>query len=68
MQAPALLEIREASPVPKSKNPKFYKSWTQDETQPDFEAICEKWEGRQAGCPNPGDLPYTNPEDEYDSD
>ena len=50
VQAPALVEIREASPVPKSKNPKFFKSWTQDEKQPDFEAVCEKWEGKQAVC------------------
>ena len=46
VQAPALVEIREANPVPKSKNPKFFKSWTQDEKQPDFEAVCEKWEGK----------------------
>jgi hypothetical protein len=54
VQAPALVEIREASPVPKSKNPKFYRSWTQDEKQPNFEAVCEKWEGRQSACPSPG--------------
>lgn len=44
VQAPALVEIREASPVPKSKNPKFYRSWTKDEKNPDFEAVCKKWE------------------------
>jgi len=46
-QAPALAEMREAGPIPKSKNPLFYKSWTQGETKPDFEAVCEKWEGRR---------------------
>jgi uncharacterized protein len=55
VQAPALVEIREANPVPKSRNPKFYKSWTQDEKQPNFEAVCEKWEGRQPVCPTPSD-------------
>jgi len=48
----------EASPIPKSKNPLFYKSWTQDETQPDFEAVCEKWEGKPS-CPAPDDKPHT---------
>jgi len=62
VQAPALVDIREASPVPKSKNPKFYRSWTQEEKQPDFEAVCERWEGRQLGCPAPADLPHGAPE------
>lgn len=43
--APALVEMREVNPAPKSKNPKFYKSWTQDEKMPDIEAVCAKWEG-----------------------
>jgi len=46
VQAPALVEMREVSPVPKSKNPNFYKSWTQEEKEPDFETVCDKWEGR----------------------
>lgn len=50
VQAPALVEMREAAPVPKSKNPRFYRSWTQVEKQPDFEAVCEKWEGQSATC------------------
>lgn len=62
VQAPALVEMREASPVPKSKNPKFYRSWTQDEKQPDFEAVCERWEGRQPVCPAPVDQPRSTPE------
>lgn len=49
VQAPALVEMREASPIPKSKNPKFYKSWTTAEKQPNYEAVCAKWEGRQCG-------------------
>ncbi|MCC7556145.1 MAG: DUF87 domain-containing protein [Methanoculleus marisnigri] len=62
VQAPALVDIREASPVPKSKNPKFYRSWTQGEKQPDFEAVCERWEGRQPVCPAPADQPHGAPE------
>jgi len=62
VQAPALVDMREASPVPKSKNPKFYRSWTQEDKQPDFEAVCERWEGRQPGCPAPADQPHGAPE------
>lgn len=62
VQAPALVDIREASPVPKSKNPKFYRSWTQEERQPDFEAVCERWEGRQPVCRAPADQPHGAPE------
>jgi len=47
VQAPALAEMREANPVPKSKNPKFYRSWTDDALIiPNVEAVCAKWEGR----------------------
>ena len=45
VQAPALVEMREANPVPRSKNPKFYKSWTCEVAVPDVEAVCAKWEG-----------------------
>lgn len=45
VQAPVLVEMREANPVPKSKNPKFYKSWVQDIVIPDVEKVCAKWEG-----------------------
>jgi hypothetical protein len=60
VQAPALVEMREANPVPKSKNPKFYRSWIQEENQPDFEAVCEKWEGKQPVGPSPTDLTLGN--------
>ncbi len=49
VQAPALVEMREADPVPRSKNPQFYKSWTCEVAVPDVEAVCAKWEG--AGSP-----------------
>jgi len=48
VQAPALVEMREVDPAPRSKNPQFYKSWTIDVPVPDVEAVCKKWEGRGA--------------------
>lgn len=44
--APALVKIRDARPVPKSSDPKFYKYWVSD-TSPEImvEEICAKWEG-----------------------
>lgn len=44
VKAPALVEMREANPVPKSKDPKFYRSWVVVEKQPDYEAVVTKWE------------------------
>jgi len=45
VQAPALVEMRECDPVPKSKNPKFFKSWTLEASLPNIEVVCAKWEG-----------------------
>jgi DNA helicase HerA-like ATPase len=45
VQAPALVEMREVDPAPRSKNPQFYKSWTAESSMPDVEAVCTKWEG-----------------------
>lgn len=44
--APALVRIREARPVPRSRDPKFYQYWAVEEA-PDVnvERICEHWEG-----------------------
>ena len=43
--APALVKIREARPVPRSRDPLFYSYWV-DENDPtvDVESICTKWE------------------------
>lgn len=43
--APALVTIREARPVPRSRDPKFYHYWV-DANMPDVdvESICEQWE------------------------
>jgi DNA helicase HerA-like ATPase len=45
VQAPALVEMREVDPAPRSKNPQFYKSWTSEAVAPDVEAVCAMWEG-----------------------
>ncbi len=45
VQAPVLAEMRTANPVPRSKNPQFYKSWTTAGPSPNVERVCEKWEG-----------------------
>jgi len=45
VQAPVLVEMREVTPVPKSKNPPFFRSWTSEVGVPDIEAVCSKWEG-----------------------
>lgn len=44
--APALVRIREARPVPRSRDPRFYRYWVAD-TVPtiDVEGICKQWEG-----------------------
>ncbi|PKL44163.1 MAG: ATPase [Candidatus Riflebacteria bacterium HGW-Riflebacteria-1] len=45
IQAPALVEMRAVDPAPRSKNPKFFKSWATDSKKPDVEAVCARWEG-----------------------
>lgn len=43
--APALVKIREARPVPRSRDPKFYRYWASDVPQAiDVEGICRQWE------------------------
>lgn len=44
--APALVRIREAQPVPRSCDPKFYRYWVADAApRIDIEGICKEWEG-----------------------
>lgn len=46
VRAPALVRIREARPVPRSRDPKFYRYWVADTPlTPDVEEICRLWEG-----------------------
>lgn len=44
--APALVKIREARPVPRSRDPQFYRYWVNDSAPAvDVEGICKQWEG-----------------------
>ncbi|GIW56560.1 MAG: ATPase [Nitrospiraceae bacterium] len=47
--APALVRIRDAQPVPRSRDPEFWKYWTSN-TVPEFpvEEVCAEWEGASA--------------------
>ena len=52
VRAPALVRIREARPIPRSRDPKFYKYWIVDKPQdPKVEEICKIWEGKTAEKP-----------------
>lgn len=44
--APALVKIREANPIPRSRDPRFFDYWTRNEV-PDVpvEQVCSDWEG-----------------------
>lgn len=45
--APALVKIREARPVPRSRDPQFYRYWVSDDAPVvDVEGICAQWEGK----------------------
>ena len=44
--APALVKVREARPVPRSRDPQFYRYWIGDAAPAvDVEDICSQWEG-----------------------
>lgn len=44
--APALVRVREARPVPRSRDPRFYRYWVTDASPTmDVEGICKQWEG-----------------------
>lgn len=47
VRAPALVRIREAMPIPRSRDPKFFAYWTnQDPQSVPVEQVCAKWEGQ----------------------
>ncbi len=52
VRAPVLVRIREAVPLPRSRDPRFYSYWVRD-TAPavDVEGICARWEGVEPGAP-----------------
>ncbi len=46
--APALVKIREARPVPRSRDPQFYRYWVSEAAPAvDVEGICAQWEGNR---------------------
>jgi uncharacterized protein len=56
VRAPALLRIRDAQPLPRSRDPKFYKYWiSEDKIEIPVEEICLRWEG-QENERNEGDI------------
>jgi len=47
VRAPMLARIREARPTPRSRDPKFYAHWVNENPKPvPVEAVCRKWEGK----------------------
>ena len=43
--APALIKVRDAQPVPRSLDPKFFRYWVSEQAPKiDFEEICKQWE------------------------
>jgi len=62
--APALVKIREARPVPRSRDPQFYRYWVSDAAQAvDVEGICAQWEGKRDDGDEPSSAGATD-EDE----
>jgi hypothetical protein len=56
--APALVKIREARPVPRSRDPKFYAYWTRNEAPHiEVESICAAWEGKGESSSLQGEPP-----------
>ena len=50
VSAPALVKIREARPVPQSRDPLFYRYWAGESVPAvDVESICVEWEGVGTG-------------------
>lgn len=49
VRAPALVRIKEADPIPRSRDPKFYRYWIgKTVPAPNVEEICRRWEGNTA--------------------
>jgi DNA helicase HerA-like ATPase len=47
VRAPALVKIREAKPLPRSRDPRFYAHWVAETPfAVPVEEICARWEGR----------------------
>jgi hypothetical protein len=47
VRVPALVRIREAQPIPRSRDPRFYRYWVSEHvTDANVEAVCGQWIGR----------------------
>lgn len=57
VRAPALVRIREAQPIPRSRDPKFYKRWVDPSPLAiPVEEVCAAWEGKPADQPTTGQV------------
>lgn len=46
VRAPALVRMRDADPLPRSRDPHFYESWVSTKSPDiDVEGVCAEWEG-----------------------
>lgn len=49
VRAPALVRIREAQPVPRSRDPKLFERWVAETPAAvPVEDVCARWEGRSS--------------------
>jgi len=56
VRAPCLARIRDASPVPRSRDPRFYAKWIEDRPpEVPVEEICARWEGRDQAAEQPAE-------------
>jgi len=47
VRAPCLAQIRDANPVPRSRDPHFYGRWVEEHPpEVPVEEVCARWEGR----------------------
>jgi uncharacterized protein len=52
VRAPAIVRIREARPVPRSKDPNFFAHWAEEVQDIDVEKICSLWEESAGSSPS----------------
>lgn len=65
VRAPALVRIREAQPLPRSRDPRFYRYWVREtDSAVDVEAICARWEGK---CDGGDEVPAAGADSEVDT-
>lgn len=60
VRAPALVRMRKAEPLPRSRDPQFWSYWTAESVnEPPVEAVCERWESGRAVCDEGSDSDVT---------